>query len=368
MAEFLETSMNPRADPRQDAVTVEQVASRLGLGEEQAAWLAALDAACPETRLSAPTPTALEALLPRLDIEPEAGRELIRTLPQPDRDPETWWLLERSHRLLKQALSNPASGFEPIPRLPSLLKFFPAHLVLVNVKAALQRHREMGVTEDVSWETVSWLGRAMARQSPGEGGIWISRWDWLHYTGALFEVGRLQVTPYRLRLDPNAGPLFWYDDETMEQLGPGFRKGDPVLGLHIPATGRLLPAECNESIGRMGAAFAGMYPGEPVQIATCTSWLMDDQLADVLGPDSNIVAFQRRFEMVPGARDNDDSILHYVFGDNRPKELEALPRRTTLERAVVRHLQAGLHWRARTGWRWLDGSHDPGRTAGPGSS
>jgi len=55
--------------------------------------------------------------------------------------------------------------------------------------------------------------------------------------------------------------------------------------------------------------------------------------------------FQRRFTMVPGARENDGAILHFVFGVERPKRLEALPQHTTLERAVVCHLQNGRHCR-----------------------
>jgi hypothetical protein len=69
--------------------------------------------------------------------------------------------------------------------------------------------------------------------------------------------------------------------------------------------------------------------------------------------DSNILAFQRRFELVPGAHDNDEAMLGFVFGAERSKQLEALPKRTTLERAVVRHLQLGRHWRVRTGWLGL---------------
>jgi hypothetical protein len=33
--------------------------------------------------------------------------------------------------------------------------------------------------------------------------------------------------------------------------------------------------------------------------------------------------------------------------------LNALPQRTTLERAVVEHLCRGRHWRMRTGWLQL---------------
>jgi hypothetical protein len=43
-------------------------------------------------------------------------------------------------------------------------------------------------------------------------------------------------------------------------------------------------------------------------------------------------------------------MLRSVFGADRPKEIDALPRDTRLQRAVVDHLRAGKHWRLRTGW------------------
>jgi hypothetical protein len=175
-------------------------------------------------------------------------------------------------------------------------------------------------------------------------GIDLTRWDSLRFSGWLYQAGRLEFTPYWLRTHPKeAGPLFWYDDEEAARLGPGFRRGDPALGLHVPASGRLTPQECDESLNRIRSAAPKMFPGEPLRIATCTSWMLDEQLAEYLPPDSNILAFQRRFHMVPGALDNDDAIQRFVSGH----------RGTTLERAVAQHLGTGRHWRLRTGWLQL---------------
>jgi hypothetical protein len=79
------------------------------------------------------------------------------------------------------------------------------------------------------------------RKKHGEAGIQLTRWDWL-------------------RTHPKeAGPLFWYDDETAERLGPGFRRGDPALDIHVPATEPLTREVCDESLDRMRTAFAGVY-------------------------------------------------------------------------------------------------------------
>jgi hypothetical protein len=95
--------------------------------------------------------------------------------------------------------------------------------------------------------------------------------------------------------------------------------------------------------------FDRYLPEHSSRIAICTSWLLDDQLADYLDPDSNIVRFQRRFELVPDSRAADNSPFHFVFGKS-PQALSDIVPRTRLEHALVRHLAEGGHWRMRTGW------------------
>jgi hypothetical protein len=92
-----------------------------------------------------------------------------------------------------------------------------------------------------------------------------------------------------------------------------------------------------------------------VAFFTCESWLMDPQLADYLPETSNIVRFQRRFEILPltpaverRAR-GDGDIAGYVFGGARDN-LDDYPQETTLQRAYVAHRRSGGHWYARTGW------------------
>lgn len=345
--------MDFRPSASDATMTAAQVAKRLGLGNAHTAWLARLEQAG-LSGLQTPGCDALAALLARLDVTPEDAAEVLRTMPSAERDPELWWLLERSHHLLAGGQAGRDSDVpEPLPSLPAALMLFPVHLILVGIDAIRQGHREFGIPDDISWETLSYLGRAMTayREKHGETGIHLTRWDWLRFCGWLYEAGRLEVTLYWLLTHPQeAGPLFWYDKETAERLGPGFRKGDPAIGIHVPATEPLTPESYDDSLGRIRTAFAGVFPGEPLRVATCTSWLLDDQLTEYLPADSNILAFQRRFELVPGARDNDEAVLGFVFGGGRPKELDGLPQRTTLERAVVRHLKSGRHWRMRTGW------------------
>jgi len=336
------------------------VARCLGLGDAETEWLAKLEKAQPSSPIAALDSHRLADLHGRLQVPVEDREAIVETMPRADRDPELWWLLDRSHHLLAHDIVNRVRQTGPPPAtppaiLPATLGLFSVHLIVVAVDGILRCHRELGIPEDVSWETLSILGRRMAafRAKHGRTGIELSQWDWMRFFGLLYQVGRLEVIPYRLCTHPEAGPLFWYDDETIRRRGRGFRRGDPALSIHVPSGDPLTPGACDASFARLPTAFKAVHPGEPPLVATCTSWLLDDQLSEYLSPDSNILRFARRFELVPGSLDNDEAVLHYVFGASHEKELGALPQRTTLERAVVKHIRSGRHWRPRTGWTSL---------------
>jgi hypothetical protein len=352
-------------------MTAADVAKGLELGNLHSAWLRNLDEVQPPAGLTVPGGDELSALLAKLGVTADDAEELLRTMPSAKHDQEAWWLLERSSYMFASGLANRDTAASakpnfqaapmldwamwsqsPLSPLPAPLRFFPAHLILAASGAIRACHQEFAIPEDISWRTLSFLGRAMAayRREHGEGGIRLTRWDWLRFFGWLYEVGSLEVTHYRIRTHPKeAGPLFWFDDETVARLGPGFRKGDPALSIHVPANAPLTPDAFNESFQRMRTDFTGVYPGEPMSVATCTSWLLDEQLAEYLPADSNILAFQARFKLVPGARD-DEAIFHFLFGSKQPIELDTLPQNTALERAVVQHVRQGRRWRMRTGW------------------
>jgi hypothetical protein len=135
----------------------------------------------------------------------------------------------------------------------------------------------------------------------------------------------------------------------LKRLSVPFRDGNPALDVHIPEAGPLTPATCDRSLQWAQDFFPVHFPTERYKVAICTSWLLDDQLANYLEPDSNIIRFQRRFRLLPGGGNGDEDMLMFVFRRAAPV-LDELPQRTSLERAVVRHLEGGHHWKVRTGW------------------
>lgn len=194
---------------------------------------------------------------------------------------------------------------------------------------------------------------AIHRQKFATAGIDAGWWQLLALRGELLEIGRLQFH-YLVTGESTLSPFPWYGEEEARRRGPGFRRGDVQFGLHIPAGPGFDPATLDATLERARDVLGGVWPADRRRLATCMSWLLDDALEQYLPASSHILAFQRRFTMVPGGYDDDADTLEFVF--RRPgAALGDLPQRTTLERALVSRLDAGEHWRARTGWFDFDG-------------
>jgi hypothetical protein len=115
--------------------------------------------------------------------------------------------------------------------------------------------------------------------------------------------------------------------------------------------GAMSQEACDDSFAQARSFFATHIPELPVRYASCHSWLLDPQLAWYLPADSNIIRFQRRFRPAREGDPGNEDTLNFVFR-SPDTPLEALPQRTTLERAVVRHIREGGQWLI--GHSWLE--------------
>ncbi|GHB28188.1 hypothetical protein GCM10010331_13270 [Streptomyces xanthochromogenes] len=287
--------------------------------------------------------TLLDLAVPHEDIN-----ELTALAARFTADRELGELLERSARLLVQDLG--AVGMRPeLPALPEGLgadmeRWFPVYVAVAALPYTRAHHRERGIPEDIARRTLADLGRhiALHHRRRGRGGLVVPGWLRLHFRGELYQLGRLQfqrsILGERMSL-------------AMREAGLRAQPGDPCLQLHIPDyRGPLTPEACAESIGRARTFFARHFPEEPYRVASCHSWLLDEQLRDHLPESSNIVHFQGLFHAA--YRDDepaDGEPVGFVFGDPE-LPVAQLSQHTGLQRAVTRHLLDGGHWYVGHGW------------------
>ncbi len=311
-------------------LTVERIRSWLEWPADSTPRLTALThAGALTSAFELPTGAELRTLLERLDVPPHAADEIERSLPSRDTHPEAWWLLERLYQQLAECDGSAVSPPWPAPQLTDdpLTHYFHLYVFLAGAASTLRAHRARGVPEDVTWATLQDTGLQVAHYQTRNGrpGFDGAFWMWPHFRGEVFRLGRLQYT---------FGEL----------------ESEPTLEVHIPALGPMTPESCDDSIAQARTFFPHHFPERPIRVATCESWLLDPQLGEYLGRQTNIMRFQDRFTLVPGrSRAADDDVIRFAFGF-LPESIEELPQRTTLERAVVSHLRNGGHWCFQLGW------------------
>jgi GNAT domain-containint protein/N-acyltransferase family protein len=310
-------------------VDLDDTAAQLGVTVEEVERVHRLAGDRPSVPL--PAKADAPALLDRLAVTPDDAAEIMAGWPDPDSPlwtPELRWLLDRSIALVHADLGG-HDWLSPGPELPRergpAWQHLYAYGYLALVDVARRYHGDHGVPDAVSWTTLADLGRNLAvdRRMRGEGWPVMQAWLTLHSRGGLYELGRLQ-----------------------------HQRGATAIDLHIPDAGPLTPAAVEASLDEARAFFPRHFPGERYPAFSCGSWLLDPQLAEYLPADSNIVQFQRRFELEPyeesDGPDADIEVRRFVFR-TLTTPLDRLPRHTVLQRAVIDHLAAGRHWQWRRG-------------------
>ena len=254
------------------------------------------------------------------------------------------------------------AGPIPLPPLPVVTPdtvdppgYFGVLVALSTVPFARAYHRRHGIDEVTSWRTFVDIGRNIAvyRNRHGRPGFDDLDWVSLHLTGQLYDLGRLQVARAQL------GGTF---TRLIREHGLDVEEGEPCLDIHIPRySGPMDITACDRSLTRATEFFPRHFPEESPRYLVCSSWLLDPVLAERLPARSNIVAFQRHFTIARCHEPGDEATMIFVFEDpTRP--FSAYPRSSSLQRAVLEHLEAGGHWHGGRGWL-CTGSHPSCRVA-----
>jgi hypothetical protein len=299
--------------------------------------LRALDAPGEHRPFELPPPDEAAEILRNLDVPPAAAAEVVAAMPSRQRDPEAWWILERCYwAVVGRDETRRPPWPAPWVTDEAFTRYFHLYVFIAAVRDVLAMHAARGIPEDITWATLGDVGLQVAHHHARHDGVYGfdgAFWMFNHFRGDLFQIGRLQYELGAATFD-----------------GGVFTRGDPILHLHIPAIGPLTPESCDASQDEARAFFAKHFPETSYRFGICESWLLDEQLTEILPASSNIVSFQRRFTHDPDwSSPGDDDTIRFTFG-RLPKDLGELPQDTTLQRGIVRMIREGKHWRIRRGW------------------
>jgi len=120
-------------------------------------------------------------------------------------------------------------------------------------------------------------------------------------------------------------------------------KGVPILEMHIPAGERITLEICAESFREAKKFYQRYYPAPAVRAIISSSWMFSPILKQLLPADTNLVRFMRELYLCP-TNSRSRSGPWFIFLQE-PFDPTTAPRETSLQRAILDHLQAGNFWR-----------------------
>lgn len=191
-------------------------------------------------------------------------------------------------------------------------------MLACHLKAAAvccDRMMERGVPEQVMVETMKCFSRFLSETLFMTGQEKFDRewWTWRQTSGRLMRIGELEY-----------------------ELVPEQK----VVSLHIPSDAVFTPENVDASLAAARALLDQVYPDWTGVDYVCSSWLMSPELAKLLKEDSNILSFQRRFDINHVAPDNRD-FIGWLFRVEGNTPVEDLPENSSLQRSVKQLLLSG---------------------------
>ncbi len=375
------------------------------------AW-AASEAGFAPGRLAFLTPEFLAETCGWLGMSAGVREALSKGLALFTRAPSLSRLAWHCHRLLA-AMPGGADHPARWPKIPRDLgepaTLFYAYVLLSAVPALVKQNRARGIPDSVTTDTLGDIDLWIREYRSRHGLFGLDEFGWLanHLSGRLHKLGRLQFNfefwdfdfhafrhrrTRRVTLLAGAGHAFRADGQFHNADGGGaapawtsvfheprpavirghplapsgrvlpdpielaladwelvFRRGDPALGVHIPATGPMGPAECGEAFRRAMSFFPRHFPDRPWRAFTCDSWLLDPQFEGRLPDSANIPRFLREWFLfpIPGASpaQHYERVFGWQFTELAPADIGRAPQATSLQRVLAAHVAAGGRWR-----------------------
>lgn len=262
----------------------------------------------PRIRMSSDALDALLALMPRLS--PEEADTLARYLT--DETVPTSEKRERMTEFAKQENGDLLS-------------------VLVYMTAAgytHEKYKAKGMSDDVFYNTFNCLPEKMETHMKhfGTWGYGAVTWPISHLNLTLFRIGRLG---YAFVPAPHE-PLMAGEEVLVAE-------NEPYIYMHISDNEKLVGFA--ESVQEARAFFRQFYPEYADCVYMTNTWLLEPRLAEILPESSNIMQFQKIFNIYD-RYDCRSEVLKRVFGVEK-ENLDEYEPTSSLGRAVVTYLKSG---------------------------
>lgn len=249
----------------------------------------------------------------------------------------------RSKQISETELLQLFQGYElPKVHLLLILSLYP---VAENIYR--ERNWPMNMWQDIRTDVAIWVKHH--QENHGTVGLqWrIFNWELGVFSGNTIQQGRLQCNTSHYFNEPFSVYKNSTDGEVrMTEHSPGvswdckLAPGDPVINIHIPASGAMDIEACKQSIRRMADFFDRFLPDYQYQAIFCETWFLDRQLQKLLPPHSNIVQFQKLGHLFDYSPESET--IWRVFGEKGAREgVNAVPHKTSMQKSLAEFVNRG---------------------------
>lgn len=227
---------------------------------------------------------------------------------------------------------------EELAKLSSIYNIHEHTLQLVFLIIAAEDLHKLykinGLSEKLFWDTVQdlyWKYKECVDCKEVHG-IFVGDWATGFYNLTRFTLGRYQydtITEFD-------------EDEYTTSSGITLKKGDKVLGFHIPSSGIPLTDDVRiDSLKKAYNYFKDFRRKDGMMIFACHSWLIYEGYCEFLPPNSNILKFINDFEIVEShSKDNFDDAWR-IFAKYSSLPPEEWPEDTSLRKAFKENILNG---------------------------
>lgn len=143
-------------------------------------------------------------------------------------------------------------------------------------------------------------------------------------------IGRLCMKPVEIDLHKNKKVL---------------SKEDLVATIHIPGGGKLSDEIVDSSLAEAKSVLPKFFDKYDIRAIVCQTWFLDTQLRDILPPKSNMIKFQKRFDLVMAADNKNHSLFDHIF-NVKPTSLKNLVPKNNFQEIMLRRALNGekIYW------------------------
>lgn len=273
------------------------------------------------------------------------GREILRKAAKKICGDET---LSMSAVTLKNKLADLSYEFKAGEEFKDKSAQFGAFVYTVAIEDMEKLYKEKKIPNDIFLATIHDLSVWINRHHDWFGEWGFSQYGWLliHLRGKIFKLGRLQFEPARIG-EWNLPP---------EESGLNLKIDDPFLSVHIPRGGKMDEAACLDSF-EQAKEFFPKYFNYDFKAFGCFTWLFDPNFKKLLPPESNIIKFQKLFNIY---KHGDESYtgLEYIFVNITKENIKDAPTDTSFRKAIVEHILSGGIMQGGSGYRLVKKNYE----------